>query len=123
MSSGGPNEELAAILEALAKSYGGPAIDDAEIVDRCILALVNEGAGVLADRVTASAGDIDVVFRNGYGFPSSRGGPMFHADAVGLDRVVRRMRGFAASDRFFEPHPLLVDRARAGTRISDSGGA
>ncbi|MDX6374111.1 MAG: 3-hydroxyacyl-CoA dehydrogenase, partial [Nocardioidaceae bacterium] len=111
--SGGPNLELAGILAARAGTHEGSVVDDTEIVERCVFALVNEGAAVLADRIAASPGDIDVVFRNGYGFPSARGGPMFHADAVGLDRVVRRMRAFAVTDPFFEPHALLVDRARA----------
>jgi hypothetical protein len=48
---------------------------------------------------------------------------MFYADTVGLDRVVRSMRRFAAAgDPFFEPHPLLVEHARIGTRISDLAG-
>jgi 3-hydroxyacyl-CoA dehydrogenase len=118
------NPELATLLTGrAARSYPGPALTDVEIVQRCVYALVNEGAAVLADGIAASAGDIDVVFRNGYGFPSSRGGPMFHADTVGLDRVVRSMRRFAAGgDPFFEPHPLLVERARVGAEISEVAG-
>jgi 3-hydroxyacyl-CoA dehydrogenase len=120
---GSPNPELAVLLTERARTYQGPAVTDLEIVQRCVYALVNEGAAVLADGIAASPGDIDVVFRNGYGFPASRGGPMFHADTVGLDRVVRCLRRFAAAgDPFFEPHPLLVEYARIGSKISATAG-
>ena len=66
-------------------------IDDDEIVDRCILALVNEGARILEEGIALRASDIDIVYLTGYGFPRFRGGPMFYADTVGLYRVVRRM--------------------------------
>ena len=62
-------------------------IDDAEIVDRLVYALVNEGARILDEGIAARASDIDVVYLTGYGFPAMRGGPMFHADAVGLPLV------------------------------------
>ena len=51
-------------------------ISDEEIVDRCILALINEGADILSEGVAQRAADIDVVYINGYGFPIWRGGPM-----------------------------------------------
>jgi len=38
--------------------------------------------------------DIDVVYLNGYGFPAWRGGPMFYADTVGLDKVLARVEEF-----------------------------
>jgi 3-hydroxyacyl-CoA dehydrogenase len=117
---GVPNPELAALVAGRARP--GPVSNDVEIVQRCVYALVNEGAAVLADGIARSPGDIDVVFRHGYGFPSSRGGPMFHADTVGLDRVVRCLRRFATRDPFFEPHPLLVEHARSGARITDLAG-
>jgi 3-hydroxyacyl-CoA dehydrogenase len=94
------------------------AIDDAEIVDRCILALVNEGARLLEEGIAARASDIDVVYLTGYGFPRHRGGPMLHADMVGLPKVVARMREFArnphADPAFWEPAPLLARKAAEG---------
>jgi 3-hydroxyacyl-CoA dehydrogenase len=54
-------------------------VSDAEIVERCIFALADEGAQLLTEGIAASASDIDVVYRNGYGFPSHRGGPMYYA--------------------------------------------
>jgi 3-hydroxyacyl-CoA dehydrogenase len=86
-------------------------IDDAEIVDRLVYALVNEGARVLDEGIATRSSDIDVVYLTGYGFPATRGGPMFHADSVGLPLVQRRMRAFALNGHgdpeFWKPAPLL----------------
>ena len=87
-------------------------IEDAEIVDRCILALVNEGARLLEEGIAARASDIDVVYLTGYGFPRHRGGPMLHADMLGLPKVVARMEEFARNPRadpgFWKPAPMLA---------------
>jgi 3-hydroxyacyl-CoA dehydrogenase len=94
------------------------AISDQEIVERCIFALVNEGARILEEGIAQSASDIDMVYLNGYGFPLQRGGPMLYADTVGLWNVVRSMRRFAANPHadpaFWEPAPLLARLAAAG---------
>jgi 3-hydroxyacyl-CoA dehydrogenase len=93
-------------------------IDDAEIVGRCVLSLLNEGARLLEEGIALRASDIDVVYLAGYGFPRYRGGPMFHADLAGLPRVVSRMREFAGLPRadtvFWEPAPLLARLAAEG---------
>ena len=96
------------------------AIDDDEIVDRLVYALVNEGARVLEERIAARASDIDVVYLTGYGFPRTRGGPMFHAEQTGLDEVLRRVREFGRNPHgdpgFWTPSPLLE-------RLAGSGGS
>ena len=93
-------------------------IGDAEIVERCIYALVNEGARILEEGIAQRASDIDMVYLTGYGFPLHRGGPMFYADTVGLFGVVHSMKHFAAADprdaKFWEPAPLLARLAREG---------
>jgi len=92
-------------------------IGDEEIVERCIYALVNEGARILEEGIAARASDIDLVYLNGYGFPAHRGGPMLHADIVGLPNVVRSLRRFAAepgADASWQPAPLLLQLAEAG---------
>jgi 3-hydroxyacyl-CoA dehydrogenase len=94
-------------------------IDDSEVVDRLVYALVNEGARILDEGIAARASDIDVVYLTGYGFPPARGGPMFYADQVGLDEVLRRVREFARNPHgdpaFWTPAPLLE-------RLVESGG-
>jgi 3-hydroxyacyl-CoA dehydrogenase len=70
-------------------------ISDAEIVERLIYALVNEGALILEEGIASKASDIDMVYLNGYGFPKFRGGPMLYADQVGLFNVAQAMRRYA----------------------------
>jgi 3-hydroxyacyl-CoA dehydrogenase len=103
-------------------------IDDAEIVDRLVYALVNEGAAILEEKIAQRASDIDVVYLMGYGFPIHRGGPMLYADTVGLYAVERRMREFAANPHadpeFWKPAPLLACLAASdGTFNASPGGA
>jgi 3-hydroxyacyl-CoA dehydrogenase len=94
-------------------------VSDEEIVDRLVYALVNEGARLLEEGIAVRASDIDVVYLTGYGFPAWRGGPMFHADQVGLDRVRRRIEEFARHAPTdagpWKVAPLLG-------RLADSGG-
>ena len=92
-------------------------ISDDEVVERCIFALVNEGARILEEGIAARASDLDIVYLNGYGFPLHRGGPMLYADIVGLPNVVRSLRRFAAepgADASWQPAPLLL-------RLADEG--
>ncbi len=92
-------------------------ISDAEVIERCIFALVNEGARILAEGIAARASDIDIAYLNGYGFPLHRGGPMLYADLAGLPNVVRALRRFAAepgADASWQPAPLLIQLAEEG---------
>lgn len=90
-------------------------IADAEIVDRCILALVNEGAKILGEGIAQRASDIDVVYVDGYGFPAHRGGPMYYAQSLGLQEVLRRIRQFeAVHGEYWSPAPLLEQAVRDG---------
>jgi 3-hydroxyacyl-CoA dehydrogenase len=97
-------------------------IGEEEIIERCMFALINEGARVLEEGIAARASDIDVVYLTGYGFPVFRGGPMFYADTVGLPGIIRAMRRFAenpASDPgFWQPAPLLARLAEEGGTFS-----
>jgi 3-hydroxyacyl-CoA dehydrogenase len=81
-----------------------------EIVGRCILALVNEGARILEEGIAASPADIDVIWCNGYGFPRHRGGPMFYADTLGLPAVLEAIREYAKEQggRYWTPAPLIM---------------
>ncbi len=98
------------------------AVDADEIVDRCILALVNEGARVLEEGIALRASDIDLAYLAGYGFPRYRGGPMLYADMLGLPDVLRRMQKYAANPHadaeFWQPAPLLVRLAAEGKSIT-----
>ena len=102
-------------------------VDDDEIVDRLVYALVNEGARILEEGIAARASDIDVVYLTGYGFPRARGGPMYHADRVGLDRVLRRVQEFARNPHgdpgFWTPAPLLERLSASGGTFGEGKGA
>ena len=89
------------------------AIPDEEIVERLVYALVNEGAKILEEGIALRASDIDMVYLTGYGFPLHRGGPMFHADMVGLPNVLEAIRKYARGrhGEAWQPAPLLVRRA------------
>jgi 3-hydroxyacyl-CoA dehydrogenase len=94
-------------------------IDEREILERCIYALVNEGAKILEEGIALRASDIDVVYIYGYGFPRYRGGPMFYADSVGLDKVYESVKRYhAAHGEFWAPAPLLERLAREGRRFN-----
>lgn len=100
-------------------------VTDAEIVERLVYALVNEGARILEEGIAARASDIDVVYLTGYGFPAFRGGPMFHADRQGLAAVRGRMREFAqvshGDPEFWRPAGLLDQLADSGGSFTGSG--
>jgi 3-hydroxyacyl-CoA dehydrogenase len=87
-----PDADVAGIIKQLAAQHGiAPRdVSDAEIEQRCVFSLVNVGAQILHEGLAYRASDIDVVWTSGYGFPRFRGGPMFYADEVGLERVVER---------------------------------
>jgi 3-hydroxyacyl-CoA dehydrogenase len=99
---------------------GRRAVSDEEIVERCIYALVNEGAKALEEGIAQRSSDIDLVYVNGYGFPAWRGGPMFYADTVGLARVYERISEFhRVHGAFWTPAPLLERLAREGRTFKD----
>jgi 3-hydroxyacyl-CoA dehydrogenase len=92
-----------------------------EIQERCLLPLMNEGFHVLGEGVAARAADIDVVWTSGYGFPRYRGGPMFHAETLGLKAVLEGMHRYR--DLFgpmhWQPAPLLVELVERGIGLAE----
>jgi 3-hydroxyacyl-CoA dehydrogenase len=112
-----PDREVALLVGEWATASGIPqrAITADEIVDRCIYALVNEGARILEEGFALRSVDIDMVYVFGYGFPPYRGGPMFYADTVGLRKVYDRVCEFQAQHgELWEPAPLLKHLADEG---------
>jgi len=97
-------------------------ITDEEIVDRCILALINEGADILSEGVAQRAADIDVVYINGYGFPIWRGGPMHHANALGLDVIIEKLEKYkeiTGSD-VYKPSEMLLKLSKDGLKLGEA---
>ncbi|OGA44318.1 MAG: glyoxysomal fatty acid beta-oxidation multifunctional protein MFP-a [Betaproteobacteria bacterium RIFCSPLOWO2_12_FULL_63_13] len=91
-----------------------------EIQQRCLYAMINEGARLLEEGVALRASDIDVVYTAGYGFPRYRGGPMFYADTVGLRAIYDRILEFQKilDPQYWQPAPLLKQLALAGSSFA-----
>jgi 3-hydroxyacyl-CoA dehydrogenase len=105
-----PDPEVHALIEKTAREAGieRREIGAQEIIERCLYAMVNEGARILEEGYAVRAADIDVIYVTGYGFPGYRGGPMWYADTVGLKRVYGKILEFR--ERFgelWQPAPLL----------------
>ncbi|HWN07353.1 MAG TPA: 3-hydroxyacyl-CoA dehydrogenase NAD-binding domain-containing protein [Steroidobacteraceae bacterium] len=117
-----PDPEVAELIRVEADRLGIARrdVEPGEIVTRCILALVNEGARILEAGIAESPDDIDVIWCNGYGFPRHRGGPMFYADTVGLRGVVDAIRALAREhgERYWEPARLLARLAADETTFA-----
>jgi 3-hydroxyacyl-CoA dehydrogenase len=92
-----------------------------EILQRCIYPMINEGAKILEEGMSYRPSDIDVVWVNGYGWPVYRGGPMFYADSIGLDKVMARLKEFQEQDGddFWEPAPLIKKLVAEGKGFKD----
>ena len=92
---------------------------DAEILERCIYPLLNEGLRILEEGIAQRASDVDVVWCAGYGFPRYRGGPMFYADTLGLPVLLAGMEKYRAlfGPMHWEPAPLLVRLVREGVLL------
>jgi len=124
-----PDPAVTAIIEKYRKQKGitPRQVSNDEIVERCIYALINEGARIVEDGIAQRSSDIDIVYLNGYGFPAWRGGPMFYADQVGLSEVARALRHIAELPHvdkvFWTPAPLLARLAQQGKTFSESKGS
>lgn len=91
-----------------------------EIVDRCVLPLVNEGARILEEGIAERASDLDLIFTLGYGFPATLGGPMHYADSVGVAQILSRIERYRrAGGDYWEPAPLLRRLAANGQGFGD----
>jgi 3-hydroxyacyl-CoA dehydrogenase len=124
-----PDPKVTAIIEEYRRKKGFTPrnVSPQEIVERCIYALINEGARIIEDGIAQRSSDIDLVYLNGYGFPPYRGGPMFYADQTGLHDVARALEGIAAQpgsdSSVWTPAPLLTRLAQQGRTFSEYKGS
>jgi 3-hydroxyacyl-CoA dehydrogenase len=115
-----PSPVVQQIIEDFAKKQGVQRreISDEEIVERTLYSMVNEGAKILEEGIAQRASDIDVVWVYGYGWPVYRGGPMFWADTVGLDKIVE---GLKRQEERMKPEfsfsKLLLEKAEKGEKF------
>ena len=114
--------EVDALVLRVAETLGYPRRDfaDEEILERCLLALVNEGAKILDEGIAARSADIDTVYLNGYGFPADVGGPMTWADRQGLPAIRDRLNALAERHgEHWKPAELIDSLATLGGRFVD----
>ncbi len=105
-----PDPEVMAIVQKERTAAGilPRAFSSEEIARRYFAAMINEGANVIHEGIALRPLDVDVVFVHGFGFPRFKGGPMFHADRIGLERILHDIEHFASKDpHFWKPSPLL----------------
>jgi 3-hydroxyacyl-CoA dehydrogenase len=123
-----PDPLVNGIIEEFRKKRGVTPrkVSKQEIIERCVYALVNEGARIVEDKTAQRSSDIDIVYLNGYGFPPFRGGPMFYADQVGLAEVLRAIKSMGAEAgadaEMWTPAPLLARLAHEGKTFSEFKG-
>jgi 3-hydroxyacyl-CoA dehydrogenase len=118
-----PSAKVEGIIREFAKSKGVEQrkISDAEILERCIYPMINEGAKILEEGKAQRASDIDIVWINGYGWPIYRGGPMFYADTIGLKTILAKLKKFQAKfGDDFRPAALFERLAAEGGTFTKS---
>lgn len=112
-------EELASELNIKRRQ-----LSDQEILERCLYPLINEGIQILDEGIAYRAGDCDLIWVNGYGFPAWRGGPLHYGDEIGLDSVLAGMKQYQEQlgdygNMWFKPAQLLETLVRDGVKLSD----
>jgi 3-hydroxyacyl-CoA dehydrogenase/enoyl-CoA hydratase/3-hydroxybutyryl-CoA epimerase len=94
------------------------ALSEEEIVDRCILTMINEASRCLEEGIVSSAAEVDLGMIMGTGFPPFRGGLLRYADTLGAKTIVERLKKYQSRvGARFEPAPALVKRAENGQRF------
>ncbi|HUF49908.1 MAG TPA: 3-hydroxyacyl-CoA dehydrogenase NAD-binding domain-containing protein [Longimicrobiales bacterium] len=116
----GVNREIYARL-GLALGAQRRPLPEQQILDRTLLAMVNEAARILEDGIVATAGDVDLGMITGTGFPPFRGGLLRWADTLGMPEVLRRLESLAQQHGpRFTPAPLMRARAAQNRSFYDA---
>ncbi|MFI5372700.1 MAG: 3-hydroxyacyl-CoA dehydrogenase NAD-binding domain-containing protein, partial [Candidatus Eisenbacteria bacterium] len=107
-----PDPELRPLL-GLTRERTAPTPE--MLIERMVLAMVNESARCLEEGIVADAGKVDLALVFGAGFPPFRGGPLRHADRTGLTKIHQRLMALhAEKGERFEPAALLARLATEG---------
>jgi 3-hydroxyacyl-CoA dehydrogenase len=119
--------EVVSLAQRLAGELGIKRRSDisaTEILERCVFSMIDEGARILEEGIAYRAGDCDLIYTNGFGFPVWRGGPMHFAGEIGLDRILERLNHYrqvlgAYGEMWFQPSALLQSLAPTGRTFND----
>jgi len=120
-----PDAEVEQLIADFARSKGieQRTFTEEEVLERCLLPMVNEAAKILEEGIAIRPSDIDVIWINGYGWPVYTGGPMFWADTMGLDNVAAKIREYGSKieGSHWELSPLLERLAAEGKTFQSMG--
>ncbi|WP_372973023.1 3-hydroxyacyl-CoA dehydrogenase NAD-binding domain-containing protein [Marinobacter sp.] len=118
-----PDPETDKIIAEFRKEQGitPREVSDQEILERCMYVMINEGAKILDEGIADRSLDIDITWIYGYGFPAYRGGPMFWADQIGLDKILDAVKKYhkEVGGKQWEPSPLLEKLVAEGKKFGD----
>jgi len=78
------------------------------VVERMTLAMINEAALILDEKIVASAAELDLAMIMGTGFPPFRGGLLRYADSLGTPYILARLDELSSrhGKRFVATEPL-----------------
>ncbi len=114
-----PSEVTAGIIRDITGTDGGTRVSEDDILARCVFPMINEGLKILEEGKAQRAGDIDVIWLYGYGWPADKGGPMYYGDSVGAEAVLAQMERMATADPRLSPADTLRRLAGEGGRFID----
>ncbi len=118
-----PDPEVDEIIAEFRKEQGitPREVSDQEILERCMYVMINEGAKILDEGIADRSLDIDITWIYGYGFPAYRGGPMFWADQIGLDKILDAIKKYhkEVGGKQWEPSPLLEKLVAENKKFGD----
>lgn len=117
-----PDPEIEKLIVGISEEMGieRRPVSDQTILERCIYTLINEGARILGEGIAIRPSDVDLVWIYGYGFPVGKGGPMFYADQVGVEKVYKAMQKlYEEQGEMLRPAPLLEELAKSGRSFAD----
>jgi 3-hydroxyacyl-CoA dehydrogenase len=111
-----PSDKVKEIRDKLAAELGieQRKISAEEIVERCMLPVVNEAAKILAEGIINHPSDADVLWIYGYGFPMAKGGPVYQAQLDGFEKVHASLVSYQEKDAefgdlYWSPSPALKE--------------
>jgi 3-hydroxyacyl-CoA dehydrogenase len=114
-----PSEVTAGVIREITGTDGNTKVSEEDILAECVFPMINEGLKILEEGKAQRAGDIDVIWLYGYGWPADKGGPMYYGDVVGAEAVLAQMQKMADSDQRLSPADTLRRLASEGGRFID----
>ncbi|MEI9985916.1 MAG: 3-hydroxyacyl-CoA dehydrogenase NAD-binding domain-containing protein [Aliidongia sp.] len=117
-----PDPAVDALIDEVARERGinRRHIPGDEILERLLYPMINEGARILEEGIALRASDVDVVWVYGYGWPVYRGGPMYWADSIGLQKIRDRLAALydETGREHWKPAALIEQLAAEGGRFA-----